>query len=281
MRRPLLVLLACVALAAPVLGGCARVPPDTRPVPSPTVAQTDPPAVPTQPELVYFPRTSNNGVRLGREVHEVPQSDPLKGVLEAMIAGPVDPDYLSGWPVGTRVLSATTQGTVTTVDLSAEARTTTLAPEATLAHADQLIWTVTELVGADTAVRLTIDGQPVGDLWGAGGWAEPRPREDAFGARVLVSIDTPSDGATVASPVVVTGDAAAHEATLPWRVLDGAGAVVEEGVVKTAEGMTFAPYTIEVTLPPGTYTIEVREDDLGPGEGHKPDVDTRKVTVAG
>lgn len=276
-----LALAGCTTAPTPTTPPAAPSPSDVRPVPSPTVARTDPPATSTLDAVVYFPRESSGGVRLGRELHPVAQGDPLRGALEAMLAGPDDPDYSNGWAPGTRVLSATTSGSVTTVDLSSEARTTSLAPEAAHAQADQLVWTVTELVGADTTVRLTVDGQPAGDLWGAGSWAEPRARADVFSTRVLVSIDTPSEGSTVRSPLVVTGDAAAHEARLLWRVLDAGGAVVQQGATTTAEGMVFAPYRIEVALPPGRYTVEVAEEDLGSGEGRAPDTDTRAVTIEG
>lgn len=273
------VLVAGVAVLALVASGCTATPDDVTPQPTPTVVMTDPP-VPTQPELVYFPRASATGMRLGRELREVPQADPLVGVLEVMLAGPVDPDYTNGWAPGTRVLSATTSGDTTMVDLSEEARMTSLSPDAALAQVDQLIWTVTELVGADTKVGLTIEGERFDEVWGSATLADPRGRDLPIGARVLVSIDTPLDGATVRSPVVVVGDAAAHEAHLPWRILDDSGAVVQEGATTTEEGMRFAPYRFEVELPPGRYTVEVIEDGVS-GEGFKPDVDTRQFTVEG
>lgn len=288
--RPVIAAAVLVALA-----GCAVAPsgpatpsgsaPATSPgtsapgTPTPSPPVTSPAPVPTQPELVYFPRDSSGGVRLGRELREVPAADPLVGVLETMIAGPVDVDYIAGWPEGTRVLSASTTGGVTTVDLSAEARTTTLGSEASSAQADQLLWTVTELVGDTTAVDLRIEGEPAGELWGILSWDGPRTRQDPFATRVLVSIDSPLDGATVTSPVEVSGDAAVFEATLPWRVLDEGGAVLQQGFTNTAAGQEFADYSFEVELEPGRYTIEIREDDPSDGEGRAPDVDTRTVVV--
>ncbi|MDO5535193.1 MAG: Gmad2 immunoglobulin-like domain-containing protein [Propionibacteriaceae bacterium] len=238
---------------------------------------------PVQDAYVYFPRASSRGVRLGREVRPVEQDDPLVGALEAMIAGPLDPDYTTRWDADTTVNEVTTSGGVTTVDLSADARDGGgMSVQQAAAQADQLVWTVTEFVGAETKVMLTIDGTPAGRLWGAVTWDEPRARDiDPLGARVLVSVDTPTEGARVSSPVVITGDAAAHEANVPWRVLDAAGAVVADGFTATDAPIEFAPYRIEVTLPPGEYTIEVREDDISDGEGFRPDIDTRRFVVEG
>lgn len=276
------------ALAVAVaLGGCALVPPSTPPVPGSSSprpgASTAGPAAPATPAdavpaLVYYPRPSTRGFRLGREQRMVPRADPLRGALEAMIAGPTDPDYTDGWAEGTRVLSASTSAGVTTVDLSAEGRVSRLPPDAARAQVDQVLWTVTETVGPDTAVQLTFEGVPAGSLWGVTDWLSPRTRDDVYAARTLVGIDLPLQGAVVSSPLTVSGNAAVFEATLPWRVLDASGAEVRRGVAKTQEGNTFADYAFTVPLDPGTYTVEVTEE-ASDGEGWKPDVDTRTFTV--
>lgn len=280
--RPLAAAIATVLLAS--TAGCGLVPPATTPVPNPTGAggpggPLSPSAGPTQPGVVYFPRDSPTTVRLAREVREVPQADPLRGVLEAMIAGPSDPDYLAGWPAGTRVLSASTVGDVTTVDLSGEARSTTLGPDASLSQVDQLLWTVTELVGPDTAVALAIDGRPAGELWGVTTWDEPRRRDDPMSARLQVAIDSPLEGARVSSPVTISGDAAVHEGRMPWRVLDQRGAVVTQGEATTTSASgEFAPYSFDVELPAGQYTVEVRQHQSD-GEGWRPDTENRSFVV--
>lgn len=272
--------------AAFALGGCALSPPDagdTRPVASPTVVQTDAPspAVPMQPEIVYYPRDSTNGLRLGREVRQVPQADPLRGVVEALLGQPLDPDYSTGWAEGTRLLSVKTAGNVTTVDLSTEARRgDKFGSDFGLVSVDQVVWTVTALVGEDSLVDLTIDGAPPGELWGVTTWDGPRGREEALSVRVHVSIDAPSEGETVTSPVRFSGDAAAHEANVPWVIRDELGAIVREGFTMSEESMRFAPWSFEVPLEPGAYTVEVTGDEVGDTEGFEPDIDSRRFTVA-
>ena len=95
-----------------------------------------------------------------------------------------------------------------------------------------------------------------------------------------MQIDSPTEGASVTSPVTVSGEAAAFEATVPWRVLDDQGKVVQKGFTNAAEAFTFSPYSFTVELDPGTYTIEVLEDDPSGGEGGTPMKDTRTVTVS-
>lgn len=281
-----LVHLGSVLIAAVVLAGCqpASTPPTASP-PNSTAPTTSASGTPTQAAetavLVYFLRESKAGIRLGREERLVPTGDVLRGAVEAMINGPIDPDYLTSWPEGTEVLDITTSGDVTTVDLSGDARLTTMGSEGSEAAAEQLVWTVTGLQGEDTAVMLTIDGVPAGELWGVIDWSEPRSRGDQFVVRVPVSIDSPLDQATVTSPVTIRGDAAVFEANLPWRVLDANGEVVEEGAAMTTDGTTFAPYTFTLDLPPGDYTVEVAEDDPSGGEGGGVDTDTRRIIVEG
>jgi hypothetical protein len=138
---------------------------------------------------------------------------------------------------------------------------------------------VTGVVDPSAPVRLTIDGEPAGELWGVVSWDKPVRRADPLDVRMLVQIDTPREAATVASPITVTGDAAAFEANVPWRVLDDQGKVVRSGHATTSEAMAFSPYSFTVKLGPGTYTIRVAEDDPSGGEGGTPMSDTRTVTV--
>ncbi|MFV0450978.1 MAG: Gmad2 immunoglobulin-like domain-containing protein [Propioniciclava sp.] len=247
--------------------------------PAPSAGATTPSG--QAPVLVYFPRVSPAGIRLAREERAVPADDPLAGAVAAMLAGPRDPDYARGWPEGTRLLGVSTAGETTTIDLSGEAQSTTLGSEGAGMAAEQLIWTVTELQGERTAVMLTIDGQPAGDLWGVLDWGAPRIRGDVFDIRTPVSIDVPVDGARVTSPVTITGDALAFEANLPWQVRDADGEIVERGAIMTADGTRFAAYSFTVDLSPGEYTVEVLEDDPSGGEGHPPATDTRRIIVAG
>lgn len=259
-------------------------PPTTQPSVSPS-STTEPTssatAGPRTQALVYFQIDAPNGARLVREPHDVAGGTPARGAVEAMIAGPDDPDYQGPWNPRTRVLGISDSGGVITVDLSAEARTANMGSAFAALMKQQLVYTVTEQLGTGKRVMLHIDGEPAGELWGVTDWTAPEPRADWSETLLAVGIDTPSEGARVTSPVAISGQAAVFEATLPWRVLRRDGSTVREGVAMTAEGMTLAPYRFEVTLEPGDYVIEVTEDDPSGGEGGPLDVDSRSFTVAG
>ncbi len=246
--------------------------------PSPSEEPSETP--PTETTTVFYAVDTRAGLRLAGEPHEVPAEDPVTGAVEAMIAGPDDPDYSTTWDPATEVLGVARDGKAVTVDLSADARRANVGSEGAALMIQQLVYTVTEATTPKARVSLTIDGQPAGELWGAVDWSKPVRRADPLDVRQLVQIDSPREGEKVSSPVTVTGVAATFEANVPWRVLDEKGKVVKKGFTTAEEAFTFAAYSFEVTLPTGTYTLEVSEDDPSGGEGGTPMTDTRTVTVS-
>lgn len=286
------VLAVALPLSLLALGGCATDTPEETPppggtatvepveTPEETAEPTTEPTPDTVTTMVYFPLDTRNGFVLGREPREVPDAPTMTGVVEAMIAGPEDPDYGAVWNPATTVHSVEVADGVVTVDLSADARTANVGSALASLMVDQLVWTVTDAArDPSLAVQLTIDGAPAGELWGAIVWDTPVTRGDPMATRLLVGIDNLAEGATVTSPVVVSGEANVFEATLLWSVLDDAGAEVQSGFAMSAEGQTFAPYSFEVTLPPGTYTVVVSESDPSDGAGGTPMSDSRTITV--
>jgi spore germination protein GerM len=242
---------------------------------------TEPPASDLAETYVYFVVDTRSGLRLSREIRDVPKDDAgATAAIEAMITGAIDPDYSTTWNPDTAVLSAAMEGGVISVDLSGEARTANVGSGGAALMVQQLVWTATEAFAApDAKVQLTIDGAVAGELWGVLVWDKPVGREAAEDVRTLVQIDSPREGAEVRSPVTVTGDAAAFEANVPWRVLNAAGAEVTSGFTTAAEGMRHAPFSFQVNLAPGSYTVEISEDDPSDGAAGTPGTDTRTMTV--
>lgn len=286
-RGVLLVVVVGLVMLVLVLEGCGRdgdEPPlagatSTTPSPaSPAPASTPPVSVPTD---VYFLVDSRLGFRLARERHGLPATDRAQAAIAAMIRGPQDPDYTSTWDPGTRVRAVRVAAGVIEVDLSREARRTHAGSQAAERMVQQLVWTVTGVLGPRRAVRLLIEGQRAGELWGVLVWDEPVRRAPAEDVRSLVQIDEPREGAVVPWPLDVSGEAAAFEANVPWRVYDETGKVVREGYAMTSEGQRFAPYSFTVSLLPGTYEVEVREDDPSDGAAGPPMTDSKRFTLLG
>lgn len=302
MRPHLTAAVAVLALAA--LAGCGNdaaepTAGESSPTDSPTEASTSPStpepteatdtasptdeattAAPPVTALVYYLVDDPRGIRIAREPHELPAEDTAAAALAAMVAGPDDPDYATTWDPDTSVLGVSRQGDVVTVDLSEDARSSNAGPDAARRMVQQLVYTVTEVTGPTDKVLVTVEGQQPGRLWGGVRWTKPVGREDPMVVRNLVQIDYPAEGGTSGRRLTVTGEAATFEATVPWRVIDATGAVVRKGFTTAEEGMTLSPYTFTVRLEPGTYTVEVSEDDASGGEGGVPPrTDNRTVTV--
>ncbi|UZN03308.1 Gmad2 immunoglobulin-like domain-containing protein [Cellulomonas sp. S1-8] len=255
--------------------GPATTAPTVEPTPDP-----DPPAAPSDAG-VYYVLDTRAGLRLAREAADAGGEDAVRLAVEQMIAGPSDPDYSTSWDPSTTVLGVDIDEGTLTVDLSEDARTANIGSPGAALMIQQLVYTATDAAGDESlAVMLTIEGEPAGELWGAMMWDEPVTRADPLDVRLLVQIDDPQDGATVTSPVTVSGDAAVFEANLLWSVLDVAGAEVLTGFTTTAEGQTFAPYEFVLELEPGEYTVVISESDPSDGEGGTPMSDSKAVTVS-
>lgn len=271
-----------------LLAGCADDPgvePTSGPTEPTTTAPTaeptvEPTAAPSDARVSFLVDT-RAGLRLAREAADAGGDDAVRLAVEQMIAGPSDPDYVGPWNPSTTVLGVDTAGGVLTIDLSEDARTASIGSEGAAMMIQQLVHTATDAAGDEAApVMLTIEGEPAGELWGAVVWDEPVTREDPLDVRLLVQVDEPQEGATVTSPVTVTGDAAVFEANLLWSVLDAAGTEVQAGFTTTMEGQVFAPYELVLELPPGEYTVVVSESDVSDGEGGTPMTDSKAITVS-
>lgn len=262
-------ILAIAAILA--LAGCSNTGETS---PHPTSRPTPAPATST---LVYYLVDQPNGLQLAREPRAA-HKNPAQDAVEAMIAGPDDSDYSSPWNAKTIVRNIKSDESGVAVDLNSAARTATVGSAGAQLMVQQLVYTVTEVLGHSLKVRLLIDGQPAGELWGAVSWDGPVGRSPADDVRQVVQIDRPADGATTRSPVHVSGDANAFEANVPWRVLDDSGRVVTTGHTSTAEGFVFSRYAFDIALKPGIYTIEIAEDNPS-ADDRQLTRDTRQVTV--
>lgn len=97
------------------------------------------------------------------------------------------------------------------------------------------------------------------------------PEDDATSAPVVNgpnSITAPAPGAEVAGPTVtVTGEGTAFEATLLYRVTPAGGSdVLAEGFTTAGANGEVGPYSFEVDLEPGEYTVQVWEPGMGEGD---------------
>ena len=294
--------LAVLALAlAVVLAGCADEPraDDPTPVDTTTSATTEPTEEPTEssspsptasPDMVtvpvYFVARTPIGRRLFREFRQVEADNPLAEAVALMTAGDaLDPDYSTLFPDGAfedAGFSEPGQVLVARVadDSWAERPEGMSTREARLA-VQQLVYTMQGVQGERLPVIIQDDKGPT-SLFGldsSEGFTAAK-QLDVLG---FVNVTSPEEGATVADTFTASGVASSFEATVPWEIRDGSGAMVAEGFA-TAEGWTgrLYPWETEVDvsgLAPGTYTFVAMTDDPSDGEGSGPTEDTKTIII--
>lgn len=138
-------------------------------------------------------------------------------------------------------------------------------------------------VGLLAGCRTGDDAEPADETTPPTGSAEPEPSDeptatttaepddDATSAPAVNgpnSITDPPSGGDVAGPTVtVAGEGTAFEGTLLYRVTPADGTdVVAEGFTTAGANGEVGPYSFEVDLEPGEYTVQVWEPGMGEGD---------------
>jgi hypothetical protein len=230
--------------------------------------------------------------RLYREWHDVQVVGPAgaeglaKAALQAMFDAPADADYSTAWQG--EVLGVTHEDGVITVDLSDGIRSMSVGSESAELSVQQLVYTVQAALSvadddaATDPVRILVEGESAGDLWGHVDASKPIARADATGVVAPIWITSPSEGATfpaaALSTVTVTGVAQVFEGNVSWRLLED-GAEVDNGFTTTSEGApAFGDFEFNLeNLSPGTYVLEVFEASAL--DGSDTFMDTKSFTV--
>lgn len=265
---------ATVAAVAVVGGSSDRV---ADPVDSPTGT----PVVAIETVRLYWAGDTPQGPRLFGEPTqvEVRQGQSLlEAAVAAMVEGrPLDPDYRNDW-VGYSVEEVReSRGQVAVVLQHPDVDTITIGGELGEAQLAAVIG----LFAEPERLKIKVTGE--------GTWDNTVRDTSAFPPSLLevmalVQIDAPLEGTEVTESFTASGRADSFEATVPWRLEDGAGQVVREGFA-TAEGWAqrLHPWETEVDvsgLAPGTYTfVASTSDPSGGTEGPGPTTDTRTVVV--
>jgi hypothetical protein len=124
--------------------------------------------------------------------------------------------------------------------------------------AQQLVRTVQSALDTTDPVLVTQDGEPVDAVLTAS-VDQPIAADDDSLPSVYLTSPT---GSTVISgdpsTFKVTGESNTFEATVNWRVLEGDD-VVRKGYAMGGSYGEWKPFSFDLDLPPGTYTVEVFE----------------------
>ncbi|MEU7825634.1 GerMN domain-containing protein [Catellatospora sp. NPDC049133] len=257
----------------------------TAPSPSaPTSTEEPAPPAGTSGALaVYYLANDRGEPKLVREFHRLSTGDgsaaaKVKAAVAEMLDGRTayDPDYSSMWPASARVRGVSVSGDTVTVDLSGARINGDAGSFAAHQAVQQLVWTATAVSGKPK-VRIHLDGKPVDELWGHVGTKDPLRRAPAATTLLPVWLIDPQEGATVPQDFTLHVAGMVFEATMNYEVRRGSTVVREGFITLDAGGPAQGEAKLRLSLPTGTYVIEVF--DISENDGAKMFVDNHTVTV--
>jgi hypothetical protein len=171
--------------------------------------------------------------------------------VQALLEGPTPAEQEWGMvtsvPEGTTFLGLTIADGVATVDLSKEYASGggTLSMLMRLA---EVVFTLTQFPTVD-GVSFKLDGEPIDVLGGEGIIIDhPMTRADYEELSPAILVESPTIGATVKSPLRVTGTANVFEAVFRVNVVDWDGLIIADEVVTASSG-TGTRGTFDATIP--------------------------------
>jgi hypothetical protein len=209
-------------------------------------------------------------------VRSAPDGVPTPdGALRELLAGPSEvegaaaPAVRTGLPSAVELRAVTVEGGVAIVDLSAAFQDPTDEDLPTAMRVAQVVYTVTQFPGI-AAASIEIEGDLVAVI-GPDRLAQDRPftRADFTAQLPPLFVDEPAWGATIASPVRVTGLANAFEATFELRIADAEGRGLAAGTVTATCGSgcwgdfsVDVPFSLDVA---GPGLLQVYEESAKDG----------------
>lgn len=217
--------------------------------PTPQVTpQATPTDEPSTMELnVYFMR----GEGVATVLRELPASEGVaRAAMEALLEGPTGDEAETGLttaiPEGTELLDIAIEDRVAIVDLSGdfESGGGTLSMRSRLA---QVVYTLTQFPTVD-GVQFRLDGVDTDTFGGEGVTIDtPTDRSDFEDVTPAIFVESPPQGATVSSPLRVTGTANTFEAVFQLNVVDNSGLILYDEPVMATSG-TGTRGTFDVTV---------------------------------
>lgn len=257
-------------------GSVSTAPGDTSGTTGDTTDGTDP-AADTQ-VLVYFVRDE----KLAASARTVTGEGVGAAALEAVLAGPNETESGIGFsnavPAGTEVLGVDIAGGVATVDLNDAFQSGGGSLSMQLRVA-QVVATLTQFDTVET-VTIRIDGEEVDGIGGEGVPAAGLDRTDIEDVTPAILLESPAPGATVASPLRITGTGNTFEATYQWEVLDADGGTVAAGFDTATSGTgTRGTFDTEIDLGDTTGEITLRLFEASAKDGSEINEVTIPLTV--
>jgi hypothetical protein len=206
----------------------------------------------------------------------------LRGAIEGLVAGPTADESVAGMtstvPAGTEVLGVDLDDGLATIDLTGTFGTGG-GSLSMFGRVAQVVFTATQFPNVDRVV-LWMDGEPI-EFLGGEGLILTEPQTRAMVDRSMsgsVIIDTPPPGATVSSPIHVTGEGDVYEAQFPIEIWQNGVLVGGLAPVTAGAWGTWSEFDVTIPLDAVAGPIELVAYDAG-GCGTDPECPVIVKTV--
>lgn len=172
--------------------------------------------------------------------------------------------YQQPWAPDTTAKVSVTDTQITIV--LSQAGPTGLTADQQRIAVQSLVWTATAAAQLNVPVRLEVTGGKGAFATKPAGTYSRPASTSSYTDLVPIWVDSPLPGATVSSPVAVSGQACVFEATFPWQLLQGS-TVIDSGTAMASGGCpTQSPYSFSLgSRPAGTYTIRLQDISMKDG----------------
>lgn len=221
------------------------------------------------PVTIYFSRDE----KVSPAGRSATSSDTVaRDALTALLGGPDDQEV--GWglgtaiPEGTSLLGVEIDDGVGTIDLSTEFESGGKGLSMSLRTA-QVVFTLTQFPTVDR-VAVEIEGEPVESVGGENVLVGSPVTRDPFGdVTPVILVESPLPGASIASPLTVTGSSATFEGTVRIAITDGGGTgLYDSFFTSTGANGVWGPFdeTVEFQAAAGSGTVNLWEDDVSSDE---------------
>jgi germination protein M len=201
---------------------------------------------------VYFARDE----KMSAAGRVIPKTQSVGAAsMQALLEGPTGAEHAAGMtgaiPGGTTLLGLDIKNGVATVDLSKEYASGggSLSMMMRLA---QVVFTLTQFPSVQ-GVSFMLDGKPIDVLGGEGIVIDhPMTRADYEDMSPAILVESPTLGATVSSPLRVTGTANVFEAVFRINIVDSDGLIIADERVQASSGTgTRGIFDVTVKYPSG------------------------------
>lgn len=236
-------------------------------------------ALPAQVQSVPVYYVGRQDGKLHREFRNLAASgDLVSTVVNAILTvAPLDPDYSSAWNPG-KVIGVSREGSVVTVNLSADAFPDNTNETMTQQAIGQVVQAVHEVLDApDLEVRFTANGTTPPPSFAGG----HRIQESSLLAKLWVN--NPGNGARLAAGTVTFSGVVQPDAGQPRVLVTDSNDTLltslyaQTGTEADADG--WREWSVSLTLEPGSYLIRVETEWSDASGNQQTSQETRSITV--